>query len=228
MNQVKVTPEIAVLLQTNPWMIINGGCCALVYKTRTEARDAKNRGFQGSIKNRSEIELEIVVPTYDVKSAVRQAEFPMDNLTRFGENSEGQTCCPKCGSTDLFEGRCNEKTGVVEHEKELFGCHKCDWEVDNRDQGPGQPMLPQPANSGEIKIRRKTEITNVSTIERPCKKVWDIAENMPGAKRKDVLEACVQAGIAYYTARTQYQQWLSIRKEMAAEAAARDAKTAAK
>jgi hypothetical protein len=66
------------------------------------------------------------------------------------------------------------------------------------------------------------EVTRESTVVRPCKQVWHIADSMPGAKRKAVLEACVNAGIAYYTARTQYQQWLECQKEMAA---ARPAKT---
>jgi hypothetical protein len=59
-------------------------------------------------------------------------------------------------------------------------------------------------------------VTHESVIERPCKQVWHIADAMPGAKRKEVLEACVKAGIAYYTARTQYQQWAQCQKEMAA------------
>lgn len=47
----------------------------------------------------------------------------------------------------------------------------------------------------------------MSTIPLPTKKVWDVADSMPGAKRKEVIEACVAAGIAYGTARTQYQHW---------------------
>lgn len=58
-------------------------------------------------------------------------------------------------------------------------------------------------------------INHESTVERPCKRVWQVADDMPGAKRKDVLDACVKQGIAYYTARTQYQQWLTVQKEMA-------------
>jgi len=59
------------------------------------------------------------------------------------------------------------------------------------------------------------EVTHESTIQRPCKQVWHIADSMPGAKRKDVLAACVKAGIAFFTARTQYQQWRQCLKEMA-------------
>lgn len=47
----------------------------------------------------------------------------------------------------------------------------------------------------------------ISTTEKPTKKVWVIADSMPGAKRKEVIEACVAQGIAYGTARTQYQHW---------------------
>ncbi len=59
---------------------------------------------------------------------------------------------------------------------------------------------------GELDLGRVAKPT-VSTIKLPTKKVWDIADKMPGAKRKDVIEACVQQGIAYGTARTQYQHW---------------------
>jgi len=56
---------------------------------------------------------------------------------------------------------------------------------------------------GEIEkyIRRHSE------IDSPCKRVWAIADSMPEAARKDVLAVCEQEGIAYYTARTQYQSW---------------------
>jgi len=55
------------------------------------------------------------------------------------------------------------------------------------------------------------EIVRESTVERPCKLVWHIADEMVGARRKDVLAACVARGVAFYTARTQYQVWLSIK-----------------
>jgi hypothetical protein len=45
-----------------------------------------------------------------------------------------------------------------------------------------------------------------------CSRVWDITEAMPGARRKDVVAACVEAGIPLGTAKTQYQQWYSSKK----------------
>lgn len=47
-----------------------------------------------------------------------------------------------------------------------------------------------------------------SSVKSPCKMVWDICEEMKGTRRGLVLQACVDKGIAYNTARTQYQQWL--------------------
>jgi hypothetical protein len=56
--------------------------------------------------------------------------------------------------------------------------------------------------------RRKSDIKN------PCKIVWDIAEKMlaNGAKRKDIIAECENQGIAFYTARTQYQKYTSAMK----------------
>jgi hypothetical protein len=48
---------------------------------------------------------------------------------------------------------------------------------------------------------------NASTVESPVKRVWAIADSMPDAKRKDVIAACIEEGIAFFTARTQYQKW---------------------
>jgi hypothetical protein len=62
-----------------------------------------------------------------------------------------------------------------------------------------------------------------STIESPTKTVWVIADEMmlenPKVPRRDVIAACVNRGIAYFTARTQYQQWLQARRESIEHAA---------
>lgn len=57
----------------------------------------------------------------------------------------------------------------------------------------------------------------LSTCERPTKRVWDIADSMPEASRKEVIAACVAAGIAYGTSRTQYQHWFKQKNESATE-----------
>ncbi len=52
-----------------------------------------------------------------------------------------------------------------------------------------------------------------SAVEKPTKLVWHIADGMPKAKRAEVLKACADAGIAFYTARTQYQLWKSLKNK---------------
>ena len=52
-----------------------------------------------------------------------------------------------------------------------------------------------------------------STCERPTKKVWHIADAMPGASRKAVMEECIRQGVSYGTARTQYQAWFKASQE---------------
>lgn len=52
---------------------------------------------------------------------------------------------------------------------------------------------------------------NKSAMSGACSLVWDIAGSMlaanPDVKRKEILLACVERGIAFYTARTQYQKY---------------------
>jgi len=68
-------------------------------------------------------------------------------------------------------------------------------------------------------IKQGLPFVRNSTIVRPCKQVWHIADGMPGSSRKQVMEACINSGIAFYTARTQYQLWAQCQKEMAARVA---------
>lgn len=83
---------------------------------------------------------------------------------------------------------------------------------------PPKPAAPAP--------KADKEIVRKSTATGPCRLVWDIAERMEGQRRKDIIAACVEAGVAYYTARTQYQMWLTIRNEERAREAAQAAKKA--
>lgn len=67
-----------------------------------------------------------------------------------------------------------------------------------------------------------------SIVSDPSKSVWHIADEMfnanPDTKRKDVIKRCVDSGIAFFTARTQYQEWFKTRRESAQHAAEANAK----
>jgi len=124
--------------------------------------------------------------------------------------------CPHCGvCLDNGIGQHLQEVNdyLVKHEKYEYACLSCGGEF-----GPAIAVatkkLTQPKPVGAVK-----PMLHESSIERPCKRVWAIADEMfaanPQMKRKDVLARCVAEGIAFYTARTQYQQWLGIQREMA-------------
>lgn len=78
----------------------------------------------------------------------------------------------------------------------------------------GRVPSDQESKSNKPKEEKKSsEPKKESTASNPCKMVWEIAEKMQGAKRKDIIQACVDAGIAYNTARTQYQRYYSTVKK---------------
>jgi hypothetical protein len=149
-NAIKITPLFSIALQTNSWVIVNKDYLVGVYQSRQAARDAKVKDkLEGSIKNKSEVEFELVIPVAASPAALAGGKKPAK-------------------------------------------------------QTPKKVNVP---------------ILHKSEIDHPCKRVWGIASDMkdanPTVKRGAVLAECVAQGIAYYTARTQYQQWLGIQKEMA-------------
>ena len=76
---------------------------------------------------------------------------------------------------------------------------------------PYNPQLLLPAPK---KVKKVTEsLPKESTIDSPVKMVWEIADRMWGQRRKDIIEECVRLGIAYNTARTQYQAFYKVKSQ---------------
>jgi len=53
------------------------------------------------------------------------------------------------------------------------------------------------------------QATGKSKVENPTRLMWDLCDSMKGKRRKDVIAKAIEQGISYYTARTQYQSWLT-------------------
>lgn len=87
-----------------------------------------------------------------------------------------------------------------------FGFSPIEPKVVERPKANKQPAA-KAGKSKRATTKKTTPVVNVSTIESPVRHVWDVADSMKGAKRKDVIAACVEQGVAFYTARTQYQKW---------------------
>lgn len=60
----------------------------------------------------------------------------------------------------------------------------------------------QGGNAPDPKVPRQR-----SAVGGAVQKVWDIAEKMKTSPRKEVIGACVAAGININTAKTQYAKW---------------------
>lgn len=51
------------------------------------------------------------------------------------------------------------------------------------------------------------KITHKSKIQSPVSVCWDIFDEHRNLSRKDAMNLAIAAGVAFYTARTQYQAW---------------------
>lgn len=66
-----------------------------------------------------------------------------------------------------------------------------------------------------VKSQVPRTIIRKSVVEGPCLHVWNVAGTMyaEGSKRSEIINKCIEDGVAYHTARTQYQKWFSAMKE---------------
>lgn len=240
MTTIKITPAFAAEMEAlraagkTVWLIVREDYAVGPYASRTEARaDKAIDQIQGKVVRADEVTIEVVDLTAgstgasqvladevdgqdptkaevatsnedptetDIIEGNEVTTFPVADLTQLHNGR-----CPKCGSFEVYNGRAaNPKEGIttIVDENFITGCHHCDWEVDTR------------------KV-----ITHKSTAERPCQRTWIIADDMkkanPNVTRKEVIDAAVAAGVAYYTARTQYQAWFATCKEVATREASK-------
>lgn len=86
--------------------------------------------------------------------------------------SYNHTVCPKCGSSEIYNGRADN--GIVVGEDEIAGCHTCDWVQDDRKaQKPAVSTgKARPAMAESLKLdRRITHVETGTVYENACR-VW--------------------------------------------------------
>ncbi len=224
--------NVALGIKT-PWLVVNASQVVDVYPSRAVARAAKSKMDGGKVVSMNEITIEIadtIEETEDEEIAVAEIateeiaveeisfieeiaaeEIAIEEAKPFGFEEHGLTHCPAC-ETHL-------SNGVGEHGQEVNGkpvkhagfkycCLACGAEF-----GPAIKGKTEKALKAKVEPKR---IENRSTVKKPCRLVWDLADAMIGASRKDVIAAAEAKGVAYYTARTQYQLWTQVQKEMTA------------
>lgn len=122
----------------------------------------------------------------------------------------GHSNCPECGIhlsngvTDfdgMVDARGSEKAAyaVMKHEFACLGC--------NHEWGKAIEVK---ASKGRKEPTR--HYTNKSTVDGAVALCHELFNSIPDARRKDAIQAAVDKGVAFYTARTQYQKWFKGQK----------------
>lgn len=106
-------------------------------------------------------------------------------------------------------------------EKENFEEGNSRKEMTFTEAGDPIPVEELKKNEAPAKEKKEQKVRNQSEVVGPCSLTWEIAIRMHEAakeageaapSRKQVLEACVEEGVTYNTARTQYQAWFKANK----------------
>lgn len=150
------------------------------------------------------------------QKAIDRALKELDGLAEEDENlklSTGHVNCPHCGihlsngvcdfdSTADAKGSEKEAYKVQQHEWMCLGCNG-QWGPERIPSRSTRKASSKAGPSGDERAR--------STVERPVKIVWDLADANPGAKRKEIVDAAVAKGVTINTAKTQFQYWRKAR-----------------
>lgn len=161
-----------------PWITLKDGGVAGVYKNRDEARAAKTGK---PVKHESDMGFDLIGDIVDLPSA-----------------------------SDVADGMgFKAPTEVEANDADDFAAAKeAEVEVAPLEVKPVPPVAPAPKLAADKPAK---EIRHASEAIRPTKLVWQIADDMkaenPAVTRREVLAECDRRGIAFYTARTQYQVW---------------------
>ena len=148
----------------------------------------------------------------------KRAAYAVENDAWLKEQY-GVITCPACG-VHLSNGVGAHNQDVngkpLKHDHREFACLGCGFEFGPVIVKKAKVEKKAPANKQD-EPESDDELLRKSLIESPTKAVWWVADELfkknPNVRRKDIIDECVRRGIAYYTARTQYQAWYSIARK---------------
>src|SRR5690606_34520288 len=122
------------------------------------------------------------------------------------EYAKGKDFVAWVESRYVDEGRQPGLLGVL-----IVSCFKTELPLDIPADFIVEPITPDlfkgNAKPGEAMKGERTPGREKSEIQSPTKLVWQIADEMAGADRKEVIAACVAKGVHPSTASTQYYRW---------------------
>lgn len=162
-----------------------------MYATYMAAMNAAKKEFGKGYKEA--VDFEKIDGAWSVQ--VKQVEQPIQNDVALTIEREGEFRFPKAEDFEVIE--------AAEIDPEFAAAQA------EADRQATQAQIADAPGGRKEWIR-------VSTIEKPTKRVWMIADEMmamaahagkPAPSRAEVQDECVRRGVASGTARTQYQAW---------------------
>lgn len=183
-----------------------------VYSSKSTAVRGLERA--GIAKDRADEFISKVDGKFQFDRHAVDAALGLADVSEEDENlilSCGHSHCPECGihlSNGLsdFEGiveRCNgSEKAAVKLQAHEWSCMGCGAEWGDKIEVKASTPRGEPTR----------HYTNKSTIEGAVNASHAIFDADPDMRRKDAIAAAVEAGITFYTARTQYQKWYKAKK----------------
>ena len=113
----------------------------------------------------------------------------------------------RAANAELSKKHDLSKAQVREREGDLYSINKTD------DGYTWEEIIPEPETTKKRSGPTEKDIPHrhKSEVEKPVQAVFNIASEMkqdnPDVTRKEIIAECVNRGIAFYTARTQYYYW---------------------
>lgn len=169
-----------------------------MFATYTQAMNAAKKQYGPAYKEA--VDFEKIDGQWSVQ--VKQIEQPIQNDVALTIEREGEFRFPKGEDFEQIEAQ------------------EIDPEADDRAfVAAAQAEADRQATQAQITDapgKGKKECVHVSTVEKPTKRVWAIADEMIAEAeeagetkptRAEIQDECVRRGIASGTARTQYQAW---------------------
>lgn len=95
--------------------------------------------------------------------------------------------CQKCGSEELYVGRC-DKHGIVVDDDKIIGCHHCDWRVDTRKKTASNPTgIVREAQKTSMKLDRRISVVGSGEIYKNACAMWKANPTWMTSAQEDTL-----------------------------------------
>jgi len=109
--------------------------------------------------------------------------------------SYNHTVCPKCGSSEIYNGR--TQGGLVVDEDVIAGCHSCDWEQgDRKASSSSTSATVRPAMTASLKLDRRIVHTDTGEVYANACQVWKagLVSASQGDRLSSVLYGAAKKG----------------------------------